>query len=533
MRRLPFLAVTLVLGLAAMPAMSATVVATDTPDVALAPGTAADNVFNLNDFFAGADSYSAEGASVATDGSVSIPGSTTAGMSVVKFTGGDVSVESVVQVSDFIIGNGPGIQDNNRIAGMDGGNLFLNGIAPGGSVSSMKALTNLPSGGAPGTPGGQTGVAMLIATVGEVTVTTADGLIQRKSALVEGSGLTPTLNPDGSYTLAADNSFNSAVVVTLGASAGASADAVHLVAAPEVALDLSSAGTFLPPFPAGTNPLGSASFGAGGIAINVAAGQGILLIAAAPVATGEYAVISLDYQTNSTDVNIAAIAFDGDIGLAPANVNYSNPKGANLEANKVKNLAVSIKSMAGSVLPAVQVFNGGNAAASVTISKMSVIMARPLVDYALNVNAKAAAPALTDAGWTADILGAGASGPVVDGGVVKLNGKGGIANMAATVSLGVGEVAAQIMAKRVGDADAGSALALVMTDGGANEIETFVPGSVLPTDMTKVICAGTLSAPSTVFLVIQAAGVDVEVSDLAVRIITDADSLFDYSLLGL
>ena len=82
-----------------------------------------------------------------TDGVISIPGSTEAGVQTVTVNA-TVNGEAVTQ--DFnvyfggpVIGGGAGIDDNDRIAGQLGGNIFYNGIVPGQTVSSVENLTCL------------------------------------------------------------------------------------------------------------------------------------------------------------------------------------------------------------------------------------------------------------------------------------------------------------------------------------------------------------------------------------------------------
>lgn len=549
MKRMSILTVSLVAlcGLLIAPVQAATTLATDTPDILLAPGTTGDDVFDLNDFFEpNAASYSAIGGSV-SGSMASVLGAAAPGMMEAVFTGDGVEATSMVQVTDFMIGNGPAIDNNNRLAGVAGGNMFVNGIVPGTSVASMMAL-GLPEVGGGGTPGGVTGGAALIATIGQVTVSTAaNGLIQRDSSVVASGagsaasgGLTATLNADGSYSLAAGANFAGAWVVTFGAQAGASAAGVHMLAAAANMVALEAAGWIVQP--AGSEPAATLNFAGGTLVVSAAAGTGNLLISSTPVTVGEYAIVSIDYSSNSAGVNVAAVAFDGALG--PDTVAYTNPGGANIDGSgAMKNIALSVKSVAGAISPAFQVFNGGASAATVTIHSVKVIHARPLPDYALNVNAKAANFGFADlTGWNGDVLGTGAGGPTASTsnnfasdtpGAMALAGAGAFANAGTMVTVGVGTVVGQCYVMRTSDAEAGSAFAFVLTDGVTNNLSTFVPGAAIPTDgWLKVICSGTQSVGMTAFFVAQCAGFDGVVDDASVRIITDQDSYFDSVLLG-
>jgi len=554
MRKVPVLTVlAAVLGVLAMPVGAATFTANETPDIKLAPGANASDVFDLNDFFESATAavtYTASGKGSVTGSMASVSGDAAAGAYTASFTGNDgsgpLTVDSVVQVSTFLIGNGPKIDNNNRIAGVAGGNVFYNGIPVGGSVASVANLV-LPAIGGGGSPGGASGAALLT-TIGEVTVATdaTTGLRVRtsaKQASGTGSatfgGLTATLGADGTYSLTAATGFASAYVVTFGAQNGVSKDGVHLVAAPAVVTTLDAASvSSIPGAPAAT-----VAYANGAATVSAGAGQSILVFANAGVPVGEYATVSLDYTTNAA-VNIAVIAFDG--ALAFQNVSYSNPSAGNIDTTGTKNLAVSVKSNAASVIPAFQVFNGGTTAATVTISNLKTVNAAPLPNFALNPNAEATLPVdgtvPNVTGWQGDILAQGATGPAAStannfasaagAGSMSLVGVGGVSNAAITVSLGVGSAVAECYVQRVGAADAGSALALVFTDGGANSFASFTPGATIPeTGWLKVIASGTLSAGTTGFLVVQSAGATVNVDDVSVRIITDKDSYFDAGLL--
>lgn len=560
MRKMPVLTMVglaALLCLVAAPVHAATVVANDTPDLRLAPGaTGTIDLANFFDAVTGTLTYTAEGGTV--NGSVvSVFGSAAPGRSVAKFTAtsgtGSATVDSVVQVSSFAIGNKPAVDNNNRIPGLAGGNIFFNALVPGTTVNSAVALTNLPAGGGGGTGGGATGAAALIATIGSVEMAYAEtGLRQVSRKVVatgagsaSAGGLTATLNADGTYSLAAGANFAGTWIVSLGAKSGAGADGADLVAAQATAVAMDS--TWLA-MPAGTNPQGAVAYANGAATFTVAGGQGVLIASTAAVAAGaagDSVSVVADYNTNNAGVNLALVAFDGALG---ADTKFTNPTGANLEANVTKNIAISFVTLTGSVVPAVQVFNGSASAATVTVSNMKVVRAGAVVDFALDPNAVLALPvdgSLTAVtGWGSDLLAQGAAAPVANAanhftstagaGSMSLPGKGKISNAFIQVGLVKGTNVAECWVQRVGDADAGAAFVLVLTDGGATTSQSFVGGSAVPaSSWAKVSAVATLGAAGTNFLLVQAAGFDALVDDVAVRIVDDKAEYFDAGLLGL
>jgi hypothetical protein len=191
MRKMPVLTMVclVALGLAAAPTFAATGAANDVPDIVLSAGETSS--FDLADFFSEGPYGLSGGGSI--DGSVvTVDGSA----SPVTFTGGADSDDSQVVVSSFVLSDIE-VDDNNRIVGKDGGNIFYNPIVPGGVIQSKVNLSGLPAGGGSGTPGGVTGVgAGLIATVA-----TVDGVVTDTDALV------PVLNEDGSYSVTASADY--------------------------------------------------------------------------------------------------------------------------------------------------------------------------------------------------------------------------------------------------------------------------------------------------------------------------------------
>ena len=552
-----------VLALMVIPVGAETLFGTEPPDVQLAPGSTANDTFDLNDFFdttTGTISYTATGASVNASGVASVFGLPNPGTTQATFTAtqgaNSLTANSSVYVSNFSLGNTPAIDNNNKIAGVAGGNLFLN-LVPnrGGSVSSVLPLTNLPSGGGSASPGGVTGggvtgAAALIATIASVNVVSNDvtGLRSRVvngPIVAESDGsaaipnvLTATLNADGTYALVGGTSFNGPLTVTLGARAGASADAAHLVVARAADVALSSL----------TSINTGQALAANG-QVTIAPGASDLFQAPAVAVNGRGSV-TLWYNASAVNgVAIAAIGFDG--ALAFQSVSFANASGpANLQPGQVKALSVDMTAGTSSIIPAFQVFNGGSSAVTVTISRVAVGDVGPVTDLAVNVNAKAAlgvdGSIANVNGWIPDVNGQGASGPVAESpnhyasasgsGSMALNGKGGvgIANGTVITSLKRGSAVAEAYVHRVGDADAGAAFAMVITVPGQNSISAFKPGSSLPTEgWLKVSAGGTLSADAAqAFLTIQCAGVNAHVDDVSIRVVGDKDNHFDAALLG-
>jgi hypothetical protein len=527
MRKMPVLTMVclVALGLVAAPSYSATVAANDTPDIVLSAGGSVS--FDLADFFSSAEgalTYTATGASV----SGSVATVNTAGSAV--FTAGDVSVDSEVVVSSFIIGNGPEVDNNNRIVGMAGGNVFYNALVPGGTINSKVNLSGLPAVGGQATPGGGTGAAGLMATVAAIDMAVADtGLVQVSRSIATGSGLTPTLNANGSYSVAAGAGFSGAWMVTLGASDGAgSKDAVHLLAAEAVAVNMAG----FTAIPAGSLAAGTFANGT----FTCASGQGTLAFGA-PIAVGapgDVVTLVLDYNATAKG-NIAAVLFDG--GVDPNNLGYTNPSAGNVEVG-TKSLSMSIVTNTGTVVPAVQVA-GTAGAITVTVSNMAVVKAGPVTDYALNPNAKAFSNSASSlAGWNSDLLGVGAVAATVDGdnnfasadgaGSLKLAGVGGVAQAWQQVACPVGTLVAECYAKKTAGA---GPFAMALTDGGA--LDATVYAGAVGADWTKVIAVGTASAATNAFLVVQAADADVLVDDVCVRVVDEPAGAADLSLLGM
>jgi hypothetical protein len=503
MRKVPVLTAVCLLAicsLAVAPVYAGTAMANDPPSISLPVGTNAPDAFNINDFFVDPTGATIDGGSLGADGSATVDGLSAAGTADYSISAGAESGAAQVWASSAKFGNRPQIDNNNRLVGVAGGNLFANW----GSSSSSLPLGSV--GGGSGTPGGSTpGGGAVVVSVGEVSLS-SEGTWRKRSSGPADTGVSATIDADGNYSIdVADGASASIVSFSV-----AGVDAVQVLAAPATEVGAPIVGTH-----------------------TVAAGANNLVIGTEPVAVGEYAQLELTYNASSADgVAIAVIGFDGAVAFQSAT--YSNPSGPGLQAGVDKNLATSVRSAAGSVIPAVQVFNGGSAPVTVTISRFAVAQARPLVDYAINPNATVVNNPLdsTD-GLIPDILAQGAGGPVAGDGVIALNGQGGVANASIQATLGQGTCVAECYVQRVGAADDGAAFVVNVTDGGALSFAQFVPGSGIPTDsFWKVQAVGTVQADGTAaFVTLQAAGVNVNVDNLVIREIDQADNQFDANLL--
>ena len=525
MRRVPVItlaSLVAVLAIMAAPVYAATLFGNDTPDIRLGIGEKADKAFDLGDFFDSATSktieYKKDGA--VTDPVVSIFGDSKAGTTTVKFSasaGGEtVETQSVVQVSSFRIQNIPAIDNNNRIAGVAAGNVFLNGIVPGKSVASVEALTL--AGGAKLssalTGGSATGSAALIATIGEVKVSYgATGLYERTcTVLAEGvkgvasfGGLKATLKDDGTYTLAADSTFVGPYVVTLGVAGGNSADAVHVLAAKATNVALTADKYTAIAAGGGSYPQAKIDFAADAITVTAEKGQAILVVANAGVAVPDFATVSINYSADKAAASVAVIGFDAKAiaNIAGNKLSYDLLTGAAIEAGKVKNAAVTAKVKSGSVLPAFQVYNPGETTLIVKISSIQVIAAAPLVDYAINPNAAA------DTAVPGDLSSIAGLGPVNGGaaGTADSSNHFASANGAGCLKLTAGATATNMLIP-ASNVDAGSFTTeafvkkvastagtfFLHTTDGVKETQTQVATDELGNDWEKVINTGVAAA---------------------------------------
>lgn len=555
MKRVPVLSLCglAVVGLVASPAMAAAPFANKTPDVVVETGGDVSGVFNLNDYFSSTDTadleFSAEGAaSVGDDGEVTIFGSDAAGTDSASFTSGETQVESTVSYVGSALGNRPLVDDNNRIAGVDGGNAFFNALA--GTASSAQPLAGLDAflGGGGGTPGGGTpgggspGGGALVAAVGTFDlVTTESGLRVRDAAESLGSGdgavtaggVTATVNADGSYSLEAGDGFDEPVVVSLGAS-GASMDIVQVVAAPAVEASLGD--------DAWTVNSGNVSLGD---TIEATVGPGeTAQVQHAPVELDtEYVTFVAHYSADvASNVRLALVSIEGS-----GSFHFSQSGDAALSTSGMKEMAVTYRHFGGPINPQIQVDNvGDSGSATVTIHSFYVVPARPLTDYALNPNATldvGADGSMAEGlgGWSGDPLGSGATGPELTGdannfmtptsaGAALLAGADGVANMGVVTPLPTGTYTAEVYAQPV--AGEGSFF-LVVTDGAANTVASVVPSAAMADGWNKVTVSSTAAESAGAFFVLQSAGADVNVDDAKIRIIDEEPFLFDARLAGM
>jgi hypothetical protein len=407
------------------------------------------------------------------------------------------------------IGNAPSVNDNNRVVGMDGGNIYYNGLVPGGSASSIVNL-GLPAGGG-GSPGSGTGAAGLVAAIADL-----DGnVIAQGAGSANANGLTVTLDANGSYSLTASANFNGAYYVAL----GSGADIIALVAAEAVAVDLNGA-TFM--------AADGVAYSGGQASVTVAPGAATLVLAAAPVAAGsagDLVTLSMDYNTPSTAVSIAIVGFDG--GINGSMVKYSNAGAAALAQNITKNLATSFVTLTGQVQVGYQVFNSGTAAVTVTLENFLIVKAGPVPAAAMETEDVALGA------WGSNLFGeAGYVDAVEAGGTITIAASGGkVGNAFANATLPQGEIAVSCKAAASNTA-AGATLILtaVALDGGmtcASFVdETQMSGTV------DVATAGTnSSADAASIIVVQSSGGDVTVTDVAVTVAKDVP--VDPAILGL
>lgn len=531
MKRVPVLAMCgLAAAMFATPAFAAAPFANDTPDVILETGSDAAGVFDLSDFFSStteADlTFSADGATL--DGSVvTLPGSATVGSGMATFSSGDTSVDTHIEYVTSLIGDRPFIDGNNRIAGMSDTNMYFNPLA-GDLSGSLSGIGAFLAGGTPGggTPGGGTpGGGALIVAIGSFDLdVTESGLRSRVATTLDSgagsasaSGITATLNSDGSYSIT--GTAEAPVVVSLGASGGVGTDVVQMAVAPAV----------------------DGTPGLSGTTADVAAG-GQAQITHPPVPSAEYVTFTLNYTTTSTAVKIALIGIEDNGAF-----HFAQSGGAVLEAGGTKQLAATFRTAGGSTISPIVQVDGVPGAGVVTVESFLVSYAPPLTDWAINANASVDLPAdgsmaegLT--GWAGDILGQGEGGPSASetenfvtptsAGSALLSAVGGVANMGVVPALSAGTYTAEVYVSKV-SGDAGSFF-LVVTDGGDNAVASVIPSAVIPTDAWHLASvSGTASDTAAAFFVLQAADTEVIVDDAIIRVIDDLDTFFDADLAGL
>jgi len=403
------------------------------------------------------------------------------------------------------IGNAPSVNDNNRVVGLDGGNIYYNGLVPGSSVSS-KVNLGLPAGG--GTAGGGTGAAGLVVAIGTMDET----VLAMGAGSASANGLTATLNANGSYSLSADASFSGAYIVGF----GVGADIIPVAAIEAVAVGLVD-GAFSP----------GATYSGGKASLTVAPGAYTLVVANAAVAAGaagDMVTVSVDYTTPSNAANIAVIGFDG--GVAGNTVSYSNPGAPALAANVKKNIATSFVTQTGQVVAGFQVLNAGTSSLTVTLENLMVVKAGPVAEFAMDTS-NVAFGALGSNLFSV----AGYADAVISGGNISIAASGGkTGNAFANVTVSKGEVAVSCKAT-ASNAAAGSTLVLTLVDlGGGFSFASFVDETQIGS-VSNVATSGTNSADSAnAIVVVQSSGGDVVVTDLAVT--AAVNGVLDPALLG-
>jgi hypothetical protein len=424
-----------------------------------------------------------------------------------------------------VIGNAPLIDDNNRLPGVTGGNIFYNGLAAGETITSVVAL-DIEGGVA--SPAGASVGAMAV-TIGEVALDAARArtatIIASGANMAEGGGVSASLNADGSYAIKALDGFAKPVIVTIGDAAGAA----QILAAPSTVADLS-----------GLAVGGASGFTAATVAQNgdsavvtCAPGQGALVISQAPVSVGSVATVSMDYEATGNDgVTVAVIGFDGAIDGSVVSYNQLTSQ---VEAGVVKNAAVSMTSLSGSILPAFQVTNGGAAQVVFTITNLEVINAGTLADFAVDPNVTVALPTT----WSTNVnAGAGqVSGPVTtEGGALKLAGAAtgsdpSLSNIWALIGMGAGT---GILEAYVQNVTGAGTVAVVLTTTIGDNATAYKSSTAIGNSYKKVTVSGTFpatdGAASFAIPVVQAAGCDILVKDIAVRVVNQ-DETFDPALI--
>jgi hypothetical protein len=504
MRKVPVLAVLMVIcALVSAPVYAGTAMANDPPSVSLAPGQNAPDAFMLADFFADPTGAQVDaGGSVGANGLVTIDGAAASAAGHTQISAGGESGSGDLLVSANKFANRPAIDNNNRLVGVAGGNAFVNLIPAGQSVTSAMPLGN---------PGGSgTGGGALTTAIGEVSLSSDGVWRKRSSGPATGTGITASVDASGNYTISAAAGASASIVSIV----SAGADVVQVLAAPATSVGAPIVGTH-----------------------TVAANGGVaFLVGTEAIAVAdEYVQLSITYNASSVNgVAIAPVGFDG--GVVGNNMNYTNPSGGQLQAGVAKNLATSVKSLSGSVTPAVQIFNGGTAAVTVNITRCVVGQARNLVDYAINPNSILASHNLDSIdGLIADIAAQGAAGPTDEGDVIGLAAPGAndIANASIIDGQAVGTVVAEVFVQKVG---AGSGtFVLNVTDGAGVSYAMFVPGDSIPTTgWLKVQATGTVSTGAgPLIATMQAAGgLSVLCDDLSLRNIQQADNQYDANLIG-
>lgn len=416
---------------------------------------------------------------------------------------GLVAALALVPVVQAEVGNAPDANDNNRVASVAAGNIFFNGVVPGDSIASVANLEGLVGGS--GSPDGATGAA-LIATVAE-----ADG------AMVEGVGVDPMIEADGSYSVATSADFSGAYIVSFG---DASGNGASLVVASAIAADVAD----MTLIPVAAYAQAGVDVADGVVTVTAGADEAVLAIAGmtAPIAAEGVVTISVDYESDVADLSLAVIGFDGAVaGTTPG---YSNPIGG-LAVGTVKTLAISMLASSGAIVPAVQVYNPTGAAATISFSNLQVIAGGAVTDYAAGA-ANATLPAFAE--WGGNLTQAADQGmPEATADGIALNASAVAAVNAFTLlNVTAGELTAEAVFTAANN-EAGDFFVVMFTDGAANTIASYAQA-----ETGAVVAAGTISADTTGYLVVQAAGFDAAVSEVVLTQVADGTA-FDPALIGM
>ncbi len=263
------------------------------------------------------------------------------------------------------------------------------------------------------------------------------------------------------------------------------------------------------------------TFNVDGTSIFAKPDEGILVVSNDSIPIDDTAIISLNCRSNSTDIRVAAIGFDGE--MASNTVNYTNPSGNALIVDGIQEIDTSFLSHTGNIIPAFQVYNGGETPASVTITKLDTYNVDTLIPINdINLGIDGSVPNLD--GWIGDLLQSGAVGPMfssenhsqTNSGSLELRGHGGISNAAISIDLNEGRQVYECYVKRFGSTDDSATFVLIVTDGEMNTFASFISAKTIPTDRwIKIMCSSTVHAESKAYLVVQSAGADVFVDDLS------------------
>ncbi|MFB3786487.1 MAG: CAP domain-containing protein [bacterium] len=291
--------------------------------------------------------------------------------------------------------------------------------------------------------------------------------------------------------------------------------------------------------PVGSSRPATLAFVEGRVEVTAQPDEGVLVIHPNPVTVESGGYLTLEYYTDSDQVNLASIVFDGEVNHTC--VAYDNPSGANLVAARISPYTLFFRSATGSVFPAIQVFNRGKSTAHVTITRLSVTSVQDTAlfnptpravgadypgDIELPLPIDPGFSSLT--GWGFDILLSGAQRPKTNGdnhydspggtGCMWLPAGGAVSN--AFISLKIteeqmGSARGGIFIKRISPADPNSTFVFLITNGSDTQFAAFVPGSRIPADAwMEVEVFGKINQGAS-YLVLQSAGMDVLVDDLS------------------